>query len=53
MQRYWDSEPRVRPDASEAMQILLTLSVLVRSVNHTFVHLISRPQRTPSLEAID
>ena len=27
MQRCWDSDPHVRPDGSEALQILLTLSV--------------------------
>lgn len=34
--RCWDQDPDLRPEASEALQVLLTLSVYDRWINHSF-----------------
>jgi len=55
MQRCWDKEPHLRPEASEVLQILLTLSVFsfAPAIVHSLIWLLSRAQRTSCLEAVD
>jgi len=53
-QRCWDHTPHLRPEISEALEVLLIPSVPLHPNGHTFVSLtLSRVQRRSSLEAVD
>jgi len=54
IQHCWDQDPRSHPEASEALQVLLTVSVIARPGDHALVHLPPlRIWRKSVLEAVD
>ena len=51
MQRCWHQDPRLRPEVSDTLEVLLTPSVLIHSDNRT--QLIFGVQWTTGLETVD